>query len=91
MNKRLINQCKAMYKQIEQTTPNVYAGIAIALHRRYGWGFKRINDIFNDSQLIWDECVKNNVDMTEMCLDETGIDVRAGRSRSDTGADKGSC
>ncbi len=76
-NKRLLKQCKAMYKQINLITPNLYAGIALALHRKYGWGFKRINDLFNESQEIWTECVQSDLDMTEMCLNETGIDVQA--------------
>lgn len=75
-NNRLIEQCKLMYKQINNITPEVYAGIALALHRKHGWGFKRINDLFSESQEIWQECVDSGVNMKQMCLDETGIDVQ---------------
>ena len=76
-NKRLIKQCKAMYQQINKITPELYAGIALALHRKYGWGVKRINDLFTESQEIWTECVQSDLDMTEICVNEIGIDVRA--------------
>lgn len=74
-NKRLVNQYKAMYKQINQITPQVYAGIALALHRKHGWGYNRINDLFAESQIIWQECVDSEVDMFKMCEEETGIEV----------------
>lgn len=73
-NKKLIEQCKAMYKQIEQLTPSIYSAIAIALHR-HGVSFEGIESIFDESQAIWSECVQKDINMPEMCLRETGIDV----------------
>ena len=64
-----------MYQKINQITPQVYAALALALHRKHGWGFKRINDLFCESQEIWEECVNKGINMTKMCEDETGIDV----------------
>lgn len=75
-NNILIEQYKTMYKKIQQITPEVYAGIALALHRKYGWGYKRINDLFLESQTIWNECVNSGINMVEMCEEETGIEVR---------------
>lgn len=75
-NNDLINRYKQLYKKIEMITPQVYAGIALALHRRYGWGFKRINDLFAESQDIWEECLTKDINMIQMCEEETGIDVR---------------
>ena len=75
-NNILIEQYKTMYKKIQQITPEVYAGIALALHRKYGWGYKRINDLFLESQNIWNECVNSSINMVEMCEEETGIEVR---------------
>lgn len=65
-----------MEKQIKQITPEVYAGIALALHRKQKWGYKRINDLFMESQKIWDECVELDINMIELCEKETGIEVR---------------
>ncbi len=75
-NNLLINRYKAMYTQIQNITPEVYAGIALALHRKYKWGFKRINDLFTESQEIWNECVNTDMNMAQMCFNETGIEVQ---------------
>ena len=76
-NNKLINQCKAMYRQIQEITPQVYASIAIALHRK-GMEFEEINDIFAASQEIWTECLESGVNMQKLCSEETGIDVLKG-------------
>ena len=75
-NNKLINQYKVMYRQIQNITPEVYAGIALALHRKYGFGYKRLNNLFCLSQEIWTECVNSDTNMIQMCLHETGIDVQ---------------
>lgn len=75
-NNRLIQQYKAMYRQIQNITPEVYAGIALALHRKHGWGYQRINDLFCESQEIWEECIQSDVNMIQLCEQETGIEVQ---------------
>ena len=75
-NNSIINKYKMLYKKIEQITPEVYAGIALALHRKCGWGYKRINDLFEESQIIWNECINSDINMLEMCEKETGIELR---------------
>ena len=75
-NKRLVNQYKAMYQQINQITPQVYAGIALALNRFHGWEYEQIAELIEESQIIWQECVDSGVDMIKMCEDETGIDIQ---------------
>ncbi len=75
-NNFLIEQMKRVQKVINNTTPEVYAGVALALHRKCGWGYKRINDLFNESQEIWAECIQSDINMIDMCLNETGIDVQ---------------
>ena len=75
-NNYLINKYKILYKKINQITPEVYAGIALALHRKCGWGYKRVNDLFEESQIIWNECINSDINMMEMCEKETGIELR---------------
>jgi hypothetical protein len=75
-NNYVIENMKRLQRTINNITPQVYAGIALALHRKCGWGYKRINDLFVESQEIWTECVETEVNMIQMCLDETGIDVQ---------------
>lgn len=79
-NNKLVNQYKHMYKHIHFLVPQIYAAIALTLHRQEGWGFKRINRLFAGSQEIWNECAENGVDMLQMCEDETGIQVKENRS-----------
>ena len=78
-NKLLIESMKRVQREIDNTTPNIYAAIALSLHRKHGWGYKRINDLFVESQKIWYESNDKNIDMAKMCFDETGIDVRGGK------------
>ena len=74
-NKALNKLLAKMERQCREITPSVYSAIALALHRRYGWGFKRISDLFAESQEIWNECIQSDVNMIEMCERETGINV----------------
>lgn len=78
-NKAFIEQMKRLHQTVNNVTPEVYAGIALALHRKHGWGFQRINDLFALSQDIWTDAVNTNMNMREMCYEETGIDVEAKR------------
>jgi hypothetical protein len=75
-NNFLIEQLKRVQRSINNITPEVYAGVALALHRKYGWGYRRINALFCESQEIWAECVQSDINMVQMCFEETGIDVQ---------------
>lgn len=75
----LIQQAKTeakMRKEMKTVIPKVYAGVALALHRKYKWGYKRINDLFVETQYIWNECSESDLNMIQMCEEETGIEVR---------------
>ena len=74
-NKNLNKLLAKMERQCREITPSVYASIAIALHRKHGWGFKRISDLFAESQDVWNECIQGDISMVKMCEKETGIDV----------------
>jgi hypothetical protein len=77
MNKQLNKLLAKMERQCREITPSVYACIALALHRKYGWGFKRISDLFAESQKIWEESIREDSSMIEKCEKEIGIDVMA--------------
>ena len=66
---------KRAQREINSVTPNIYASIALALHRNYGWGFKRINALFKESQDLWTEATETGENMAAKCLEEAGIDV----------------
>ena len=75
-DKKLLKLLAKMERQCREITPSVYAAIALALHRKYKWGFQRISDLFEESQEIWNECIQGDISMVEMCERETGIDVQ---------------
>lgn len=64
------NRAEHIAQASEDVTPKLYASIALVLHRNYGWGHKRINDLFNASQEMWNEV---GWEMVEQCYNETGI------------------
>lgn len=64
-----------LQKEIDDVVPNVYAGIALALHRTHGWNYEQIRELFVESQYLWTDYVWRGESMTEICLKETGIDV----------------
>ena len=61
----------------------IYAAIAIALHRTYGFGYERINRAFLESQKIW-QAYDGDVDgMVKQCEEETGVTVEFREGRMD--------
>lgn len=85
-NNRLINSMKRMAEKNRQENiakassemvPQIYAAIAIALHRTYGFGYKRINDVFYESQRILEKFSGTAEEMIAQCEKETGIVIRS--------------
>ena len=72
-NNALIAAMKMAKRETDNITPAVYASIAIALHRKYGFGYERINNVFSESQRIWTEFAGNIEEMIALCEQETGI------------------
>lgn len=75
-NNALINTYKRLDRKIQELTPNIYASFALALHRRWGWGAKRIGDLFNEVAAIWSRGVNESHNLLKECEDETGIIIQ---------------
>jgi hypothetical protein len=75
-NKHLIEQYKRLHQNIQQTTPAVYAAIALTLYREYGWDGDAIEQMFAASQVIWEECLNQDLPMLEYCEELTGIELK---------------
>lgn len=58
-----------------QMVPQIYAAVALALHSTCGFGYKRINDVFVESQHIWERFDGKGEDMIKQCEEVTGIIV----------------
>ena len=83
-NNRLINSMKALAKQnqaknfakaSDEMVPVIYAAMALALHSTCGFGYKRINDVFVESQRIWEKFAGTPDEMIKLCKEQTGISV----------------
>lgn len=74
-NKQLLRMMALIDRKSKEITPDVYAAIALALHRKYGWGYQRISALFKESHDIWEECIQTDLNMHQMCEEETGIEV----------------
>lgn len=69
------NRSQNVATAADQMVPQIYAAIAIALHRTYGFGYKRINDVFVESQHIWESYAGDGAGMVKKCEEETGVTV----------------
>ena len=69
------NRSQNVATAADQMVPQIYAAIAIAFHRTYGFGYERINRAFLESQKIW-QAYDGDVDgMVKQCEEETGVTV----------------
>ena len=76
------NRSTHIAEAADKDTPQIYAALAISLYRLLDMPEQEkaeaINSIFVESQNIWLDCVNRGLDITQMCIDETGIDVIGG-------------
>ena len=79
------NRSQNVATAADQMVPQIYAAIAIALHRTYGFGYKRINDVFVESQHIWESYAGDGAGMVKKCEEETGVTVCSTRNWGQTG------
>lgn len=64
-------------RELNTQTPLIYGSAAIALRRYWGWGTKRIQRVFDQTQDIWAECAGTNAkSMIQMLDEQTGMDLR---------------
>ena len=90
-NNKLINSILAITERnrglyvteaAEKDTPQIYAALAMSLYRMLSLPDEEkadaINSIFIESQIIWTDCVEQGLDINQMCINETGIDVIGG-------------
>ena len=75
------NRAENIKAASERDVPQIYAALAISLWNLLGMPDEEkadaIEDIFAESQKIWQESWENGEDMVEKCKDLTGIDIMA--------------
>ena len=71
----------------EKDTPQIYSALAVAL-----WNMldlpedekaDAIEQIFAESQTVWDYCVDNNIEVEQYWFDKTGISIRGSSDEED--------
>lgn len=81
-NNRLIESAKifaqhnreaAVMEAVERITPQFYAVMAVVLHRRCGFGQKRLYGLFEESRQLWDEYRGRASKLAALAEEETGI------------------
>lgn len=77
------NRAANIDKASSEMIPQLYAAMALALHRREKFGFERINRVFVETQKIWESFNGNVSEMVELCEKETGIKIEY-HEREDT-------
>jgi len=80
-NQRLEQSIKRLHQQqVDKQLTQIYAALAIAIFDMLPSATDEqrqecIQSIFQKSQDIWHEAVRTGVDVRQMCIERTGIDV----------------
>ncbi len=81
--KKLTAQLERLERKTKSIVPDLYSGIALALWDKLdslGVAVEdrtvMIDSIFADSQWYWAQCVEKNKDISSVCKQITGFDIR---------------
>lgn len=67
---------KRLYEETHSVVPQIYAAFALTLsYKNYNWDSDKIEQLFNETMELWDDCARNGVNMCKWCEEVTGIDV----------------
>lgn len=75
MTKQNVRIAQGFKEQINLLLPEIYSAFAVALHNK-GYSTEQINDLFMDTQDLWNECVQKDINMPTWCKEITGVDVQ---------------
>ncbi len=72
-----MKQIEYLKKKIEVDAISFYSCLALCLtDEKYNWSTEQIQDLFADIGCLWQQCVDEDIDMVEWCLNVANIDVR---------------
>lgn len=64
------------HQQVKWVSPQIMAIIMLALHRQYGFGFRRLSEIYAKIQDIESQHGYSPERVRKACMETTGIDVK---------------
>lgn len=60
-------------RNVKENTTWIYSALAVTLHRRYGFGQKRITDVLTDIQNLFVDNRENVFEIVKQAHKETGL------------------
>jgi len=74
-------------RNVKENTAWVYSALAVALHRRYRFGQKRIMDVLTDMQNLFIENQDDIFEIVKMAHKETGLLLMSETTAKELGID----
>lgn len=74
-------------RNVKENVTWVYSALAVALHRRYGFGQKRITDVLTDIQNLFVENRDDIFEIVKMAHQETGLLLMSDQTAKELGID----
>lgn len=74
-------------RNVKENTTWLYSALAVALHRRYGFGQKRITDVLTDIQNLFIENRDDIFEIVKMAHQETGLLLMSDQTAKELGID----
>lgn len=85
MNKQLIRMANLYERRVKEMVPIIYSAFALAMKRELGSEYEDILRVLAESQALWDQSKRNEIDILEKCYDETGISIMSEYTAMETG------
>lgn len=74
-------------RNVKENVTWVYSALAVVLHRRYGFGQKRITDVLTDVQALFHEYQEDVVQIVRLASEETGLVLISEQTARELGVD----
>ena len=84
---QFIRQEQRYIRNVKENTAWMYSALAVALHRRYGFGQKRIMDVLTDMQNLFIENRNDIFEIVKMANQETGLLLMSDQTAKELGID----
>lgn len=72
-------------RNVKENVSWIYSGLAVVLHKRYGFGSKRIMDVLTDLQNLFVE--KNTKEIVRQAYKDTGLLLMSEQTAKELGID----
>lgn len=72
-NSQFAKQEQRYSRNVKENTTWIYSALAVVLHRRYGFGQKRITDVLTDIQNLFVDNRENVFEIVKQAHKETGL------------------